>query len=220
MTQHKKELMLFAFFITSMVLVNTIGTKIITLFSIRVSVGIFFMPILFLVTDIIGEVKGKDEALFFVKTATGMLIFLFVMVLLCVHVKPFEGYAYQKEYALIFGSTLRMTLASLISFITSQNIDIILFDKMNEITKGKHLWIRNNASTMTSQLVDTIIFDFIAFYHVTPMFTVPFLISMIIPYWLFKVLFAAFDTPFCYLGVKWLRGEAPFNKREFATVMP
>ncbi|MCH3916304.1 MAG: queuosine precursor transporter [Spirochaetia bacterium] len=219
MTQHKKELILFSLFITSMVLVNTIGTKIIALFSIRVSVGIFFMPILFLITDIVGEVKGKAEALFFVKVATGMLLFLFCMVALCVKIPPYSGYSYQKEYALIFGSTLRMTIASLISFMISQNLDVVLFDKIGAACGGRYLWIRNNTATMTSQLIDTIVFDFIAFYHLTPQFDVPFLISLILPYWMFKVLFAAMDTPFCYLGVRWLKGEKPFKENQLATAV-
>lgn len=207
MNINKKELILYALFLTSMVLVNTIGTKIIELFHIRVSVGIFFMPILFLVTDIIGEVKGKKEALFFVKISTIMLIFLFVMVAICVAIPPHSSYHLQKEYSTIFGSTLRMTLASLISFTISQNIDILIFSAIKKITQEKHLWIRNNISTFTSQLLDTTIFMFVAFYQISPKFDTSFIISLIIPYWLFKIIFALLDTPFCYLGVKWLKKD-------------
>lgn len=207
MTINKKELILYALFLTSMVLVNTIGTKIIELFHIRVSVGIFFMPVLFLITDIIGEVKGKKEALFFVRIATLMLVFLFVMVFISVSIAPHPSYQYQEQYKLIFGSTLRMTLASLISFTLSQNIDIVIFSFFKKITKESHLWIRNNLSTFISQLVDTTLFMFIAFYNISPKFNTAFIISLIIPYWLLKILFALIDTPFCYLGVKWLKKD-------------
>lgn len=207
MKSDNKELFLFALFITSMVLVNTIGTKIITLINIRVSVGIFFMPVLFLITDIIGEVKGKKRALFFVRISIIMLIFSFLMVALCVVIPPDSSYSLNKEYSNIFGSTLRMTLASLISFAISQNIDIIVFSLVKKITKEKHLWIRNNVSTMISQLFDTTIFMFIAFYNINPKFNTSFIISLIIPYWIFKIIFALLDTPFCYLGVKWLKKE-------------
>ncbi|MGD1822279.1 MAG: queuosine precursor transporter [Pleomorphochaeta sp.] len=203
----KKELFLFALFITAMVLVNTVGTKIISLFDIRLSVGIFFMPALYLVTDIIGEVKGKDRALFFVRVSIIMLIFLFAMVALCVAIPPHSSYHLNEEYKQIFGSTLRMTFASLISFAISQNIDIFIFSFVKKITKEKHLWIRNNVSTMISQFFDTTIFMFVAFYHLTPKFNVSFIISLIIPYWIFKIIFALIDTPFCYLGVKWLKKE-------------
>lgn len=207
MESDNKELFLFALFITSMVLVNTIGTKIISLFEVRVSVGIFFMPILFLVTDIIGEVKGKKRALFYVRISIIMLIFLFAMVALCVAIKPHSSYHLNSEYKDIFGSTLRMTLASLISFTISQNIDILIFSIVKKLTKEKHLWIRNNVSTMISQLFDTIIFMFVAFYNINPKFNAAFIVSLIIPYWIFKIIFALLDTPFCYLGVKWLKKD-------------
>jgi uncharacterized integral membrane protein (TIGR00697 family) len=207
MESNKKELFLFALFITSMVLVNTIGTKIISLFNVRLSVGIFFVPILFLVTDIIGEVKGKKRALFFVRTSIIMLIFLFLMVALCVAIPPHSSYHLNTEYSNIFGSTLRMTLASLLSFTVSQNIDVFIFSLVKKITKDKHLWIRNNVSTMISQLFDTTIFMFVAFYHINDKFNAAFIVSLIVPYWIFKVLFAIIDTPLCYLGVKWLKKE-------------
>lgn len=207
MDSNKKEMLLFALFITSMVLVNTIGTKIISLFDIRVSVGIFFMPILFLITDIIGEVKGKDRALFFVRISILMLIFLFIMVGLCVAIPSHSSYHLSEEYKNIFGSTIRMTIASLISFTISQNIDVFVFAFVKKLTKDNHLWIRNNISTMISQFFDTTIFMFVAFYNINPKFNVTFIFSLILPYWIFKIIFALLDTPFCYLGVNWLKKD-------------
>jgi len=200
----RKEMFLFALYITSMVLVNTIGSKIITLFGVRVSVGIFFMPVLFLVTDIVGEVKGHKDASLFVRMSIFMLAFLFVMTGISVKLTPHPTWDLQGQYQQIFGMSMRMSLASLASFAVSQNIDITIFMLFKKISGGKHLWIRNNISTMTSRFVDTVIFMFIAFYHLTPKFTVLYVFALIIPYWIFKVLFALIDTPLCYLGVKWL----------------
>ena len=202
---HKRDF-LFALFIASMVIVNVLGTKITTIAGVRVSVGIFFMPLLFLITDIVGEVYGRKEATLFVNYGTVMLVFLFLMMNLCIAVKPNESWHLQPEYKAVFGSSLRMTLASLISFVISQHVDVFLFDFWKKVTKGKHLWIRNNASTITSQLFDTILFDFIAFWHINETYTAGFLFTIIIPYWLFKVVFALLDTPFCYWGVRWLSG--------------
>ncbi len=198
---------LFALFVASMVIVNTLGTKITTIFGVRVSVGIFFVPVMFLITDMVGEVYGRKEASRFVNMATLMLILLFVMISVCIAMPPNETWNMQTEYAAVFGSSLRMTIASLISFVVSQNVDVFLFSFWGKVTKGKKLWVRNNLSTITSQLVDTTIFEFAAFWHLTPKFTTDFVISLIIPYWLFKMAFALLDTPFCYLGVKWLRGS-------------
>ena len=200
----RKEMFLFALYITSMVLVNTIGSKIITLFGVRVSVGIFFMPVLFLVTDVVAEVKGHKDAALFVRMSIIMLALLFVMTGISVKIAPHPTWDLQEQYQQVFGMSMRMSLASLASFAVSQNIDIRIFMLFKKLSKGKNLWLRNNLSTMVSQFVDTVIFMFIAFYHLTPKFTVAYVFSLIIPYWIFKVIFALIDTPFCYLGVIWL----------------
>ncbi len=200
----RKEMFLFALYITSMVLVNTIGSKIITLFGVRVSVGIFFMPVLFLVTDIIGEVKGQKDATLFVRMSIFMLALLFIMTGISVQLPPHPTWDLQNQYQQIFGMSMRMSLASLVSFAVSQNIDIRIFMLFKKLSGGKNLWLRNNISTMTSQFIDTVIFMFIAFYQLTPKFTIAYVFSLIIPYWIFKVIFALIDTPLCYLGVKWL----------------
>ena len=207
---YRKRDLFFALFVASMVMVNTLGTKITTILGVRVSVGIFFVPVLFLTTDIIGEVFGRKEASRFVNMATIMLVLLFVMMSVCIAIKPNESWDMQEQYATVFGSSMRMTIASLISFVVAQQLDVFMFSLWGKITKGKHLWIRNNMSTIVSQLIDTTIFEFIAFWHLTPKFTTSYIFSLILPYWLFKVVFALLDTPFCYLGVWWLSG----NKRK------
>ena len=212
-TIYRKRDFLFALFVASMVMVNTLGTKIISILGIRVSVGIFFVPVLFLVTDIIGEVFGRAEASRFVNMATIMLVVLFVMMGVCIAIPPNESWGMQEQYAMVFGSSLRMTIASLVSFVVSQQLDVLMFSFWGKVTKGKHLWIRNNLSTIVSQLIDTTIFEFIAFWHLNDKFTTSYIISLIIPYWLFKVVFALLDTPFCYLGVRWLRGKKPEEAR-------
>ena len=204
---YQKRDFLFALFVASMVMVNTLGTKITTILGVRVSVGIFFVPVLFLTTDIIGEIFGRKEASRFVNMATIMLVLLFLMMSLCIAIKPNESWDHQEQYATVFGSSLRMTIASLISFVVAQQLDVFMFSLWGKITKGKHLWIRNNMSTIVSQLIDTTIFEFIAFWHLTPKFTTGYIFSLILPYWLFKVVFALLDTPLCYLGVWWLSGK-------------
>ena len=100
--QALKRDFLFALFIASMVIVNVLGTKITTIAGVRVSVGIFFMPLLFLITDIVGEVYGRKEATLFVNYGTIMLVFLFLMMNLCIAVKPNESWHLQPEYKAVF----------------------------------------------------------------------------------------------------------------------
>lgn len=207
LNRDQKRDFLFALFIASMVIVNTLGTKITTIAGVRVSVGIFFVPVMFLITDIVGDVYGDREAGRFVNMATIMLVFLFLMMNLCISMKPNDTWGLQNEYANIFGQSMRMTLASLVSFVISQKLDVAMFGFFRRLTKGKHLWIRNNVSTICSQFVDTTVFEFIAFYKITPEYNASFIFSLIFPYWLFKVVFALLDTPFCYLGIRWLKGK-------------
>ena len=204
-TQQRKKQILFALYITSMVLVNTVGSKITTLGSVRVSVGIFFVPILFLVTDIISEVFGRKESTQFVNISTAMLAFMFIMMWVCIILPPNPSWGLQDSYMAIFSSSMRMTIASLISFFIAQHVDVLTFSFFKKLTKDKHLWIRNNISTIFSQFIDTTIFMFIAFYQINDQYTVSFVFGLIFPYWAFKIIFALIDTPFCYLGVWWLK---------------
>jgi hypothetical protein len=208
LTRDQKKMVLFALYLTSMVLVNTLGSKITTLGSVRASVGVFFMPILFLVTDVVGEVFGRKTSALFVNISSAMLVFMFAMIGLCIALPPNPTWGLQESYQTIFASSMRMTAASLVSFFIAQHVDVFTFSFMKRITKEKYLWVRNNVSTIVSQFIDTTIFMFIAFYHITDQYTVPFIFSLIIPYWLFKVLFALLDTPLCYLGVWWLKRES------------
>jgi len=196
---------LLGIFVTSLILANILGTKITTLFGIRASFGIFVFPILFLVTDIVAEVHGKIVARNFVYVAIAMLLFTIIMTVLAIALPVNDAWDNQVAFASIFGASLRIMIASVIAFAISQLHDVWSFEIIKKKTKGKHLWFRNNLSTFISQFIDTTLFMFIAFYQVAPKFTAGFVWSLIIPYWLLKVGFAAIDTPFVYLGVKWLK---------------
>jgi uncharacterized integral membrane protein (TIGR00697 family) len=190
-----------------MILANLLGSKITTLFGVRVSVGIFFIPVLFLTTDVIGEVFGKAEAHRVVKISLILLVVTLGMTSLSIILPANSTWDNQEAYASVFGSSLRMTAASIIAFIFSQFHDVWAFEFWRQKTSGRFLWLRNNASTIVSQFIDTTVFMFAAFYRVSPKFTVGFIVSLIIPYWLCKVVLALLDTPFCYLLVRWLRGS-------------
>jgi len=187
--------------------VNLLGGKITSIFGISVSVGIFIMPVCFLITDIIEEVHGRKLANHFIIAGAVTLIIIFLYTALFVVLAPHQRYGFNQEYKTIFGASLRMILASLAAFILSQTHDVWAFAFWKKKTKGKQLWLRNNLSTIVSQFIDTSVFMFIAFYNIAPKFTFWFIVQLIVPYYLFKVLFALLDTPFVYLGSKWLKGK-------------
>lgn len=194
-------------FIASLISANLLGTKIAKLWIVDFSVGILAYPITFLITDVLEEVHGRRTVEQLV--VTGCLSLIFVLVLTVVSVSlPYAERSFVKgEYAKVFGISIRIIIASIVAFLLSQFHDIWAFNFWKEKTKGKFLWLRNNFSTITSQFLDTIIFMFIAFYHVSPKFTVAYILTLALPYWLLKVLVALFDTPFVYLGVYWLKKD-------------
>ena len=196
---------LFAIFIGLLVGMNLLGVKITSLFGVSVSVAIFMAPLTFLITDIVEEVHGKKIVKHFIVGGVLTLIIIFLYTGVFIALEPHERYGFNNEYKTIFGSSLRMIAASIVAFALAQTHDVISFEWWKKKTKGKALWLRNNLSTIVSQLVDTSVFMMIAFYQVTPKFTFMFIVSLIIPYYLFKVMFAIIDTPFVYLGVNWLK---------------
>ena len=207
MTQERKVDILQGLFITALIAANLLGTKITTFWGVSVSVGIFAFPITFLVTDVIEEVLGKQKSRNLILAGFTSLLLLLALTIISRVLPPSTRYADNEAFLRIFNGSTRIILASLTAFVLSQTHDIWAFNFWRQKTKGRFLWLRNNLSTVVSQLIDTVIFMFIAFYLVTPQFDVAFLIQLIIPYWLFKVLFALIDTPLVYAGVAWLRNN-------------
>ncbi|NQT49817.1 queuosine precursor transporter [Candidatus Kuenenbacteria bacterium] len=207
MTKENKLHLMLAIFVTALICANILGVKIISVFGMAVSVGIFMFPLTFLITDIVEEVEGREKTKIFIKAGAISLIIVFLYTALSVWLEPNARYTNDYAFQVIFKGSLRMIFASLVAFLIGQYHDIWAFDFWKKKTKGKYLWLRNNASTFISQLIDSTIFMFIAFYKFAPQYDAWFIIKLIIPYWLFKVLLAAIDTPFCYWGVTWLKGE-------------
>lgn len=205
MFENNRLTFLFAMFIALLLWMNILWVKIISIFWISVSVWIFMVPLTFLITDIVAEVYWREVVKKFIIFWVISLIIFFVYSFIFVYLEPNPRFTNEEAYDTIFWSSLRMILASLVAFMLSQLHDLFVFEKLKKKTKWKLLWLRNNVSTMISQLIDTTVFMFIAFYMVSEKFTASFIISLIIPYYIFKIIFALLDTPFVYIWVTWLR---------------
>lgn len=202
-------------FCTFLILSNILASKIVELGKFTIPAAVVAYPFTFLITDIIGELWGKEEANNTVKN--GLICQIFALVLTFFAVKlPVASFANnQIEFVAILGGSLRVTFASLVGYLCSQSWDVWIFHKIrnkyiekNETTAGGR-WIWNNVSTMTSQIIDTAIFITVAFYG-----TVPNIISMILSQYVIKFIFALFDTPIFYL----LTGKAK-NKNELKNLV-
>jgi uncharacterized integral membrane protein (TIGR00697 family) len=201
---NKKILICLTLYITSLFASNTLGLKLMPfIFGSHLSVGVFCFPIVFIMTDVIGEVYGKKMAKQFV-LAGAISIILFLTYSFISALVPWakEGLWARSSWNLIFGLTARISIASLAAFAFAEYQDVVAFFFFKKYTGQKHFWIRSNLSNLWSQLLDTIIFMTIAFLGVYPPHT---LFNIIISWWLFKVVMGFVYTPLSYLGIYILR---------------
>ena len=203
-----KTSVLLAIFVTALILGNLLGSKVTSIFGILTSVGIFAYPITFLITDIVEEVRGKKVTKVFIYAGFVALLLTLLLTWIGIVMPPASMYENNEAYRTVFKNSIRVIIASLVAFLISQTHDIWAFNFWKKKTKSKYLWLRNNLSTIVSQFIDTTIFMFIAFYNVSPGFTVARVFQMIFPYWLLKVGIALIDTPLIYAGVRFLRGSS------------
>ncbi len=204
----KEKLFLFlsAIFLTALVLGNIIGTtKFVTFYFFTVPAGVLAYPFTFLATDLICELYGKKRAQFLVIVGFTMNFFMLGLMTLGHFLSDANGVSggtsvFESVYKFMIGNVI----ASMIAYLIAQTVDVNLFHFWKNLTKGKHLWLRNIFSTTGSQLVDTVSILLILFYssnlgeNVNQLSD---LIPLIYSSYLFKFFFALFDTPLFYIGV-------------------
>jgi uncharacterized integral membrane protein (TIGR00697 family) len=196
-----KKSILQSIFIGSLITANIIAVKLIGTRFIQ-SAGIIVYPITFLITDSIGEVFGKKEAKQTVLLGFIAQIFCLIFIIIARFLPYPIFWDGQEAYVRILGFVPRLVLASMVAYLVSQYHDVWAFHFWKDKTSGKYLWLRNNASTIVSQLIDSCIFVSIAFIGTIPWGV---FFSMVLIQYVSKVLIALIDTPFCYLIVRWLR---------------
>ena len=183
-----------AVFVMSLLVANIVGGKVVNIIGLTVPAAVVSYAITFLCTDVINELWGKDEANRTVRLGLMIQLFSLGLILLAIALPPAEfAQDYNSMFKIVLGQNVRMVVASLIAYTISQANDVYLFNRLRKTTKNNHKWIRNNVSTMTSQIIDTAIFITIAFYG-----QVPNLLWMIISQYLIKFILALLDTPFFY----------------------
>ena len=164
-----------------------------------VPAGTIAYAVTFPITDIADEVYGKKIALYIVWAGFAAEIVMLALGYADYWLPPLEPYM-QESYQQVFGIQWRIVLGSIVAYLISQHHDVWAFWEWRRITKGKWLWLRNNASTLVSQLIDSTTFTIIAFGGLYP---IEVIFDMTLWMWIFKVMIALCDTPFVYLGV-WL----------------
>ncbi len=199
-----KIILVLVLYLSSLLAANTLGLKLMPfIFGTHLSVAVFFFPFVFLSTDVIGQVYGKAWAKNFVYAGL-LATALFTLYAALSLSLPWSttNEKMPEAYALIFGVSLRMSLASLLAFFIAEYQDVLAFFFFKKLLRGRFFWLQSNLSNIWSQLLDTLIFMFVAFAGIYPVKTI---ILASLPWWLYKVAMGLAYTPLSYLGVYLLR---------------
>ena len=203
-------------FIASLVTCNLIANKFVTVdlgFKVFiVSAGILPYPLTFLVTDLISELYGQKKAnlVVFSGFVASMFVLLFLWLGSQFDAIP-SSIVNDMTYDSVFQNAWRLIAASMVAYLFAQFIDVRIFHFWKKLTNGKHLWLRNNGSTIASQLVDTTLVICILFVGVWETDQIK---SAIIDGWLFKMLMAFIDTPIIYGIIHSLKGKIDIAELE------
>jgi uncharacterized integral membrane protein (TIGR00697 family) len=211
---YKKILICLTLYITSLFAANTLGLKTMPfLFGTHLSVAVFSFPVVFIMTDVIGEVYGKKMANNFVVAGIlSILIFLFYS-----FISSIAPWAKNSSWAMdsfntIFGFSVRFSIASIVAFIIAEYQDVLSFFFLKRKIGEKKFWLRSNLSNIWSQFFDSTVFILIAFVG-TGRYSGYDMLLMIVAWWIYKVFMGFLFTPLSYLGIRLLKGK---NNGSFA----
>ena len=197
-------------YLISLLAANTLGLKIMPfIFGTHLSVAVFFFPFVFLTTDVIGQVYGKEMAKNFV-LAGFISICLFMIYSLVSLALPWaeSGLKFKDSFNAIFGISLRMSVASLLAYLIAEYQDVYAFFFFKKKLKNKAFWLQSNLSNLWSQLFDSAVFMIVAF---TGVYSLKTIVLMSIPWYFYKIFIGFLYTPLSYLGIYFLKYENKSN---------
>lgn len=184
-------LILAGFFIANALIAEIIGVKIFSLektagftplsirlfgndLSLNLTTGVLLWPVVFIMTDIINEYYGPKGVRFLSFLTAGLIAFAFVIFYIAMKLTPADFFISSKQgsgvpdmekaYESILGQGSNIIIGSLAAFLLSQVIDVFVFHKIKGRTGENRIWLRATGSTLVSQLIDSFVVLFIAFY--------------------------------------------------------
>ncbi len=190
---------LYVVIVASVIVANIQVVKTVAIFGLVATLGNVLYGSIFFATDILSEIYGREAArrgvwLGFIGMAL-MTLWMQIGLQFIPHVSDFS----QESFLTIFGLMPRIAAGSITAYLISQHHDIWAFLFWKRKTKGRFLWLRNNASTMVSQIIDSVIFCGIALWGVFDTATWS---QILLSTYLLKLMVAVIDTPFLYLAKK------------------
>ena len=240
-----------AFFVANALIAEMIGVKLFQLetalglskadfrllgqdhLSFVLSVGVLPWPIVFIMTDVINDYYGVRGVRFLTLLTTGLIAFAFVVMYCAIHMPPDLGWwitssagqgvpDMQAAFTGIFGQGMNIILGSLTAFVIGQLVDAFIFRRIKRVTGDKRIWLRATGSTLVSQLIDSVVVTYVAFWIFKDM---PFALAtaLVLTAYSYKLIVAVLSTPLVYLvhaGVeRYLGKEQAHAMREAALKM-
>ncbi|UFU00289.1 queuosine precursor transporter [Radiobacillus kanasensis] len=193
-----------ALFVGLLVLSNILGVKLFSIGNIMLPAAVIVYVVTYLITDVIGEIYGKKAAQQTVNAGFFTQVIGLIFIYLAIQLPSAPVFDQQQAFSTVLGGSFRVMVASLVAYLLSQNLDLLIFHRLKEKHGEKKLWLRNNASTAFSQLIDTTAFITIAFYSTVPNSV---LVGMIMSQYAVKLVIALVDTPIAYLLVRIAKKE-------------
>ena len=186
----------------AIVLANLQGPKLTVIFGLQTSLGVIFYSSIFFATDVLSENYGKEAANKAVRMGFAVSVIVLLMMSLALLYQPStrpETAAYSasihEAFATIVNFTPRFIFGSLLAYYISQHFDVWAFHKIKSWTGERWLWLRNNGSTLSSQVVDTTIYSLVAWWGIVDLKTA---LALGAAKYVFKAVIAAIDTVFIY----------------------
>ena len=193
--------------VLAILLANLQGPKLTVIMGLETSLGVIFYSSIFFATDLLGEKHGRAAASQAVLLGFGVSVIIVVMMSMSLLYLPSarpESAQFSTEihqaFSRILDFTPRFVFGSLLAYLISQSFDVWFFHKVKSWTHNKHLWLRNNLSTITSQALDTVLYAVIVWWGIFDLGTA---LQLALAKYAFKVFIAAFDTPFIYWARNW-----------------
>ena len=206
-------------FITNAIIAEILGTKIFEfdfILNFNMSVGVIIWPVVFITTDIINEYFGKKGIKKISYFTILLIIYVFIIIYMSTKLTPNNywlninsvdnhGNPFNIDYAynIIFLQSTGIIIGSIIAFLIAQILDVIIFQKLKKMTKGKFIWLRATGSTLISQFIDSFVVLFIAFYLLAPndkVWSLSQVFSVGFDNYTFKFIIAILITPLIYLA--------------------
>src|SRR6056297_312653 len=188
---------LFMLFAANIIICNIQVLKTVEMFGITATLGNVLYGSIFFATDVISELYGRKEAKRAVLIGFSSLLIMTLYMQFSLLFTPAPDDFASGHLNALFGFMPRIALGSLTAYLLSQLHDVWAFQFWKEKTKGKYLWLRNNLSTLVSQMIDSTVFCLIAFLGLFPLNV---WIEILLTTYVFKLVVAIFDTPFIYLA--------------------